>query len=324
MASVFRWQFLAVPVLAAGCAQAPVDPTPAPASPSSPAPMVSATAADAIARYRKAAESARQAGDLATAATQWQVLVLLAPHDESLKRELAATRATIAKEVREQLQTGNAAMSAGDMERASQAMLRVLALDPGQPDAAKTMREIDRRRFARIQADRVARVAQQEAAASRGGTRMPAGAGETGDGFDVEQAIEMFRAGDASGGLRDLKTYVEANPGNRAVRQRIGMLVADRARELEIQGAREEALNLYEQASALRGDPSGPWVARIPPLRKALAQDYYEKGSRAFRTNLPQAITFLETSLRYDPGNTQAAVKLKEAKAARDKLNTIK
>ena len=66
---------------------------------------------------------------------------------------------------------------------------------------------------------------------------------EVNDGFDIEQALEMLRAGDASSGLRDLRAFVDANPGNRAARQRIGNAVADRARELEDQGAREQAVD---------------------------------------------------------------------------------
>lgn len=315
-----RWTVLALPLLAGACAQVPVEPAPAPAAPSSP--VIGAAATEALARYRRAAESARQAGDLATAAAQWQVVTLLAPDDESASRELAATRAAIAKGAREQLAAGNQALAAGDLERATHALLRVLALDPAQPDAAKALRDIDRRRFTRIQADRAARVTAQEQAAMRGAPRA-AGNGD-GDGFDVEQAIEMFRAGDAAGGLRDLKAYVEANPGNRAARQRIAAVVADRAKELEDKGAREEALGLYEQANALRGDQGGPWVARAAALKKTLSREYFDRGSRAFSTNLGQAIALLEISVRYDPGNALAASKLKDARAAQAKLDTIK
>ncbi len=123
--------------------------------------------------------------------------------------------------------------------------------------------------------------------------------------------------------IRDLKAFVDANPGNRAARQRIGAAVAERARDLENQGAREQALVMYDQATSLRGDGNGAWAARVPPLRHAISQDYFDKGSRAYRTNIVQAISFFETSLRYDPANTQAAVKLKDAKQAREKLDQI-
>lgn len=277
-----------------------------------------------LSRHRNLAESSKKGGDLATAAEQWQILTLLAPDNDSYRRELTATRAAIATQVKEQLQVGTALMGMGDLDRAAQAMLRVLALDPNQPDAASALREIDRRRFTRIQADRAAKVKIEDKVAIAGTMRAPAAAAEPGDGFDLEQALLMFRAGDATGGIRDLKAFVDANPANRTARQRIGAVVAERARELEDQGAREQAINLYEQATTLRGDGSGPWAARLPPLRKAVSQDYFDKGSRAYRTNIAQAITFFETSLRYDPANTQAALKLKDAKMAREKLDKIK
>ncbi|MFO1324287.1 MAG: hypothetical protein U1F15_09495 [Burkholderiales bacterium] len=321
MIRTLRWSGPLAIVVLAGCAQAPVERAPVAPAPA-PAPAVSAPVSDAIARHRRLAESARQSGDLATAAAQWQIVVLLAPDNDGYARELAAVRAAIAKDVPELVKAGQAAMAAGDMDRASQSMLRALALDPNAPDAAKTLREIDRRRFTRIQADRAAKVRIEDTVAIRGAQR--AQMASDGDGFDVEQAIEMFRAGDAAGGLRDLKAYVDANPTNRTMRQRIGTVVAERARELEDQGSREQALALYEQASALRGDGGGPWVARIAPLKKTLSQEYFDKGSRVFRSNLAQSIAFLETSVRYDPTNAQAAAKLKDAKVARDKLEKIK
>ena len=239
----------------AGARRAP--PVAPPAAPVVSAPVVSRTVGEAIARHRKVADDARRSGDLATAAQQLQILTVLAPDDASYVRELAAVRASIDKETRENVQAGTAAMSAGDIDRASAAMLRALALDPTQPDAAKALREIDRRRLTRIQADKAAKAAPQGEAARNANARAPS---EVNDGFDIEQALEMVRAGDAANGLRDLRAFVAANPGNRAARQRIGNAVADRARELEDQGAREQAVTLYEQAVALRGDANAPWA----------------------------------------------------------------
>jgi tetratricopeptide (TPR) repeat protein len=308
---------------------------PAPQAPAPEVPVSRPSAADArrsevIANHRKLAESAKKDGDLATAATQWQIVTLLAPDNDAYKREWTATRAAIAVQVRDQLQAGSAAMAAGDLDRASQAMLRALALDPNQPDAAAALREIDRRRFTRIQADRAAKVRIEDKVAIAGAARAQAAPNNNnnninndGDGFDLEQALLMLRAGDATGGLRDLKTFVDANPGNRAARQRIGAAVAERARELEDQGSREQALQLYEQATALRGEGTAPWAARVPPLRRAVSQDYFDKGSRVYRTNIAQAIVFFETSLRYNPDNVQAALKLKDARLSREKLDKM-
>lgn len=306
----------------AGCAQVPSERAPAPAPAVASPPPTSRNVGDAVARHKKAADDARRAGDLATAAQHLQILTVLAPEDASHARELAAVRASIDKDVRDNVQAGNAAMTAGDLDRASAAMLRALALDPTQPDAARTLREIDRRRLTRIQADKAAKATQQEQAAMRNATARAQP--EANDSFDVEQALEMVRAGDASNGLRDLRAYVDANPGNKAGRQRIGSAVADRARELEDQGHREQAVVLYEQAVALRGDGNAPWAARMTALKKKLSVEYLDKGTRVYRSNLAQAITFFEASVKYDPANTQASIKLAEAKAAREKLEKIK
>lgn len=323
-------------LVAGGCAQAPVSEpasatgTPALPMAARPAPTVSRTVSEAARQHRRLADSARQSGDLATAEVQLEILQTLTPGDATIARDLASLRAAIAVEVREQYQAGHAALAAGDLDRAQAAMLRVLAVDPDQADAARALREIDRRRLTRIQADRAAKVRYaDEVNGARNTARSatapaPAAASDANDAFDVDQALEMLRAGDASGGLRDLKAYVAANPGNRAARQRIGAAVAERARDLEDQGRAEQALALYEQASTLRGDNGGSWVTRMQPLRKKVSQDYFEKGTRAFRTNLAQSIGYLETSLRFDPANTQAAIKLKEAKMAREKLEKIK
>ena len=318
-----RWLMASAVAAVAGCAQVPVERAPvAPAAPVVSLPAVSRTVGEAIARHRKLADDARRSGDLATAAQQLQVLTVLAPDDAAYARELATVRASIDKETRDIVAAGMGAMNAGDLDRASATMLRALALDPSQPDAAKMLREIDRRRLTRIQADKAAKATPQgEAARSASAARASS---EVNDGFDIEQALEMVRAGDTSNGLRDLRAYVDANRGNRAARQRIGNAVADRARELEDQGAREQAVALYEQAVALRGDANAPWAGRMNALKKTLSQDYLDKGTRASRTNLAQAISFFETSVKYDPDNTAASIKLKDAKAAREKLDKIK
>lgn len=316
----------------AACAQVPVVETAQPPPPSE-APLATSPPHDAVAtamaQQRRQVIAARARGDLAAAATHLAVLATLAPDDAAIARELAVARTEIGNAVREQYRIGHAALAAGDLDRAHATMLRVLALDPHATDAAAVLRDIDRRRFTRIQAARVARLPAVDDTVAKSAPR-PAATPPTpaptngNDGFAIDQAIELLRAGDTHAGLRDLKAYVAAHPGDRAGRQRIGAAVAERAQDLERQGQREEALRTYEQASALRGDAGGAWVARMEPLRKRLSQDYFAKGTRAFRTNLTQAIADLEASLRFDPGNTQAAIKLAEAKAARAKLEAIK
>jgi tetratricopeptide (TPR) repeat protein len=315
-----RWLTAAAAALLVACAQVPAPPTAAPAGAW---PALSDTQrSQAIARHRELALQYGRAGDLPAAAAQWHVLTLLAPADDEFRRELAATRAAIGLGAKESLAAGTAALRAGDTERASQTMLRVLALDPGNAEAAKALRDLDRQKLARIQSDRAARIRQQEDANA---TRAPrsGSTAEGGDTYDLEQRLELLRAGDLNSGLRELRSFVDANPRDGAARQRIGAAVWDRGRELEAQGAREQALSIYEQAVALRGDAAPGWAASIQALRRALSDEYYEKGLREFRTDVALAVRDLETSVRYDPQNAKAAARLKEARAAQDKLRRI-
>jgi tetratricopeptide (TPR) repeat protein len=301
--------------LLAACAQAPVATQPVPDTPRGGA--ADDASAQAIARHRQLAQQARERGDLAAAAVSWKIVVLLAPGDASYRAELDAVNAAIRQGVGDQLQTGNAALKAGDNERATQAMLRALALDPANEDAAKVLRDIDRQRMARIQGDRAQKLRPVDMAALKSG--MP----DAGAAYDLEQPLEMLRAGDLNGGLRELKAYVDANPGNRAARQKIGNAVADRARELQNKGSREQAFALYEQAVALRGESTPDWNAQMQSLRRSLSDEYYGNGERAYRTDVALAIMQWETSLRYDPQNLKAANRLRDARAAQEKLKGI-
>jgi len=151
----------------------------------------------------------------------------------------------------------------------------------------------------------------------------PAPASEAGDGYDLEQRLEMFKAGDVAGGLRELRGYVDAHPKDRAARNRIGATVYERGADLEAKGNREAALGLYEQAVTLRGDALPQWKTQIQALKKALSVEYFDKGMRNYRADLAGAIRDWETSVRYDPQNLKATERLREARAAQEKLQKI-
>jgi len=270
----------------------------------------------AIARHARLATSARDAGDLAAAADHEEVLVLLAPDDPARRKTLQTTRDAIRKSARGHADNGIAARRAGDLAVARDAFLHVLVLDPDNADAAKALREIDLATMSKSQGDRAARarvtddiVASVKARAS--------------DSYDLDQRLELMRAGDLTAGLRELKTWVDANPGDRASRQKIGVAVADKARDAEGKGQRETALGLYEQASTLAGAGAPDWALRIQALRKALGEQYYAEGMKVSRKDLAAAIRHWENGARYDPSNTNLQLRLREGKLAQQKLQRI-
>ena len=305
--------------LLAACAEVPPAPEQAPAARIVPH---DEQLSRAIARHQQLAQQYQQAGDLAAAAAQWQILTVLAPQERTYQHELTQTRAAIDSRARENLAAGKAALKSGETDRAADAMLRVLALDPQNAEAAQALRDIEKRRLARIQAGRAAKVNEAAAAnlsARPAPARPPADAG---DAYSLEQPLEMFRAGDTAGGLRDLHRFVDANPGDKSARNRIGTVVYDRARELETQGQREQALGLYVEAVALRGDAAPGWTARIQAVKKALGDEYFDKGVKDWPANRALAIKDWETSLRFDPQNARSAARLKDAQAHASEAHT--
>ena len=129
--------------------------------------------------------------------------------------------------------------------------------------------------------------------------------------------------GDLVAGLREAKAWTDANPADRTGRGRLGVAVAEKARDAENKGQRETALGLYEQAVVLAGAGTPEWTARIQALRKALGEKYYTEGMKAFRSDLDAAIRHWETGARYDPSNTNLQIRLREARLAQQKLRKI-
>ena len=243
------------------------------------------------------------AGDPRAAAVEWQILTLLAPQNPDFRRELAASRDAAQRGARERLDAARAAQRNGQAERAVEAYVQALASNPATPRphgrcASSTASAMPGSRP-------IARPGRRTTMAAPARTAPGDGPG---DGYDLDQALEMLAAGDLAGGLRDLKAWVEANPRQRATRQRIGAAVYDKGRELEAAGAREQALSAYESAVALAarlprsGPPGSPRSRRRSPRagpsgRRAAAAPPADLGRRYLPPNF-SFIFFVSSSAR--------------------------
>lgn len=279
---------------------------------------------DSIAQRQQLAKRLATDGDLAGAAAQWQVLTILDPDDAGFRRELQSTRSTASRLAASNYTNGMAALNNGATDEAARLMLRVLALQPDHADAMKVLRNIETERIARVQSARANRVRRNEELAKTNG--QDAGSPDMTEyrrSYDLEQTIELFVAGDAQGGLRELHRYVAANPKEKAGRKRISEVVFDQARKFDTDATRERAAFLYEEAIKFRAEASPAWEARLAATRKALANEYYAKGMRAYRGNFDLAITHWETCLKYNPQQTNCGLRIKEAQAFQKQLKRI-
>ncbi len=276
----------------------------------------------AIERRRAAALRLELANDLAAAATQWQVVLLLAPKDRQAAERLAALRASISKIVADELASGRDALRKGDADRAQQSLLAVLALDAGNREAIDALREIDRQRTIRRGAERAARAQiEQSMTATRGRsvTRPSSEAGE----YDIEQSLELLRAGDSATAVAELRRYIGTNPGDRALRERVAAALRSRAQVLESQGDGLAAVEMYSEAIRIHGSAPRDWTTQLNRLKTQLAGQEYEKGVRMMSTDVTAAIKHFEAALRLVPSHTQAKLQLDRAQKMQQKLRSI-
>jgi len=273
---------------------------------------------DSIAQHKQLAKRYEADGDLSSAAIQWHVLTLIAPDEESFRTELARLEKIIPRSADQAYQSGLAALRKGNDEDASRLMLQTLALIPDHAGAAQALSDIERQRISRVQANKAARVKRSEGLLA--GRQPQTSARQP---YELDQQIEIFTAGDVAGGLREMHRYVASNPKDKAGRQRIAKVVYDEALKLDGKGSSESAVGLYEQAIVLRGDRPVMWDARVKALQKTLADTYYEKGMRAYRSDIAVAINDWETCLRYNPQHTNAALRLKDARLSQETLRRI-
>lgn len=279
---------------------------------------------DSIAQRQQLAKRLATDGDLAAAAAHWQVLTILDPDDAGFRKELQSTRSAASRLAASHYTNGMAALNNGETDEAARLMLRVLALQPDNADAMKVLRNIETERIARVQSARANRVRKNEELAKKNG--QDAGSPDMTEyrrSYDLEQTIELFVAGDALGGLRELHRYVVANPKEKAGRKRISEVVFEQAQKFDTGATRERAAFLYEEAIKFRAEPTPAWDARLATTRKALANEYYAKGMRAYRGNFDLAITHWETCLKYNPQQINCGLRIKEAQAFQKQLKRI-
>lgn len=272
---------------------------------------------DVAAKHRALALQNEQAGDLTAAVTEWHILSLLTPDDDNVRQRLAAARKAAERESQVQYETGVAALRAGNTQRAKSALLRALYLNPRRDDAADALRRIEDKRLRKLQADHITRLIPSTK------TRVAPLPSERKGVYALEEGLDLLAAGDVAGGMRELRSYVETHPSDKAGQRRIGTALQQHARLLEQQGEPEQALALYEEAAVLSHELRLASSARIGALRRQLADAYYDKGVRAYRSDLAQALRHWETSLRYLPDHLNARARLEQARRLQQRLDQL-
>ena len=143
----------------AGCASAPSAPDLPKDDDVPTTPQRQATGADGFEqRVRESALQLGRQGQLAEAATSWEILTVLRPDHREYRDRLRETQELISQVVPDRMQRGAQALKRGELDAAAAHYLAALALAPDNPQAADALRSIERERNKRSYLGKASRV----------------------------------------------------------------------------------------------------------------------------------------------------------------------
>src|SRR5262247_3706797 len=312
-----------IAALVAACASAP--PPERPEAPTASPTVVEPPAASLTElerSYRDRAAALARDGRWAEARSALEVLLLVDPDSPSYRQQYELAQAHIAELVAERLKAADKARQAGENEQATLAYLRVLSVDPRDAAAARALRELEAERVKRAYLSRPPRVVLVNRPPERNGARnaFPPSANDVGD---LELGVMLLRQGDYAGSAQNLEKYLQKYPRHEGAR---GYL-ADAYHQLGLaalqKGRKEEALGYLEKAQRLGYSDPTELAKAIRSVRQALGEEYYRLGVQSFGSSIDSAISLWERSVYFDPAQTQAQLRLQQARRARETMRSI-
>lgn len=281
----------------------------------------SAAVAAFITRQAAAAEAAEADGRLAEALTLWQSLLPLPDPPPATGETISRLQREIAQRTAAALRQGEAAYREGNWRRGDNWMLRALALAPGEPTASRRLRENIAAR-ARAQQDAKSGREYELLAASGPAPEPEPTAGAAGPPPVQSRWAALHRAGNFQTLIAEAES-APPKPGSDAA-----ALLRDAHTQLAAaaRGRGEAVAELEHLQAALAAQPTieDPLLDRVATVRMTLSRQWQRTGTGLMQTDLDAAVTALEKALFYNPGNTSARLKLKQAHTLQRNLSKIR
>jgi len=270
----------------------------------------SADARDDFVAAQKARAQALAADDrLAEALAVWRTLLPLGTPDAETAAAIAEIERTIAARVNSLESRARQAYNAGRTSDGDTYMLKLLALEPGNPGALNRLRR-SHSAFAQRQAQE--RSDSEYAAALR---QAPPKQDST-----YEQLLALDKRRDYGAMLALADQADSADPDSaRLLRGAHAAL----ATEAERVGDFDTALMHMDSAMVLQPLSDDPLLTRSAELRGKLSANWYRKGTQLINSDLPGAIAALEKAVEYNPYNDNARRKLDQAQTLQRNLERI-
>ncbi|MEO8626976.1 MAG: hypothetical protein ABI612_02585 [Betaproteobacteria bacterium] len=198
--------------------------------------------------------------------------------------------------------------------------LKALKLDPTNPAAIEGLHSLDQESHRRSLRPRAAKLSTQKESSANHAATAPA---DTRAAKDFEFAVMLMHQGDYADSIKTLEKYLRASPNDDAARRYCADAHYFLAQQLIAKGKNDEALVHLEHAGGTREEDDVQLKAATASLRKRLADEYYEKGLKVYRSDLAKAIEYWERTLQYDPRHEKASARLQQARQMQKNLRGI-
>ena len=294
----------------------------------------------AFATRKAKAEKLTRKGALAAALVQWHILESMSRGDPSIAKRRRAVEDRIERQAKLHFEKGQKAASKRQTNRARREFLATLAIDPSHEGAIEHLRAMElklvRRNRPRITTPSpqptIAKAAKKPAPAKKKPTA-PAKVAVVAEANDqtatrvtsesLQQAMGLAEKGAFLASIPYFREHLVAYPEDTEAKR----LLATSHREVGItlynSGKLRESLNHLEASAGQAQAADNVIVMAVADAKGRLAQAAYEKGIRAFRQNVEQAITFWEETLKYNPAHLRAKSYLSKAYKIQKTLNSL-
>ncbi|MEM8941739.1 MAG: hypothetical protein AAGC91_06250 [Pseudomonadota bacterium] len=264
-----------------------------------------------VERQTRSAQKAAEIGDLALARSLWLSILTVDSSSQQAKRGLASVDKAIASVVAANLREGRSAYADGDSAQGDRQMLSVLAVDPGNLEALKLLRQSVSRAAHAQQADKVRDEGPEPEVlkARRLEDQFIALLRRRYAGRDYQQVVELVRT-------QDMLHVTEA-------RVLAVSALDEMAQEAQLDGDNE--LALLHLDSALELDQANRSLLRKSSiLKQRVSDEAYKNGLALMNEDLEGAIEYFKIAIAYDPENLMYKKQLNQAQTLQQNLEKIR
>jgi tetratricopeptide (TPR) repeat protein len=274
---------------------------------------------------RDQASSFMKHEDWTEAAMRWEILQLTNPDNteyadlqrkcESNARQTASHHIKLAEE----------ASAHGKPDEAMRSYLIALRMDPDNQTALKGLREIEREHAEKVYLDKPKRTysLSRRNHHNHDQAKPPQPTPYSGSQQQLDIGVMLFRQEDYPASIQALEKYLSENPKDETGRNYLGDAYFQLALQQQAANRREEALANMEKALSLKGHLSPEQNESYRSLRDALVTEYYDKGVRAYYSDIGQAIVYWRRALQFNPNHLPSKTHLRQALKAQNTLKSI-